>query len=427
MNNNNQQVVLPRRSRRLATIIPASHWISLGYSNEEAQSMEKLQNDMKKYIDGSDEDIELKGDPGGTLPYHDMLLPHWQKLAKALHGRTNTKVLNIFCISLPTPVLDIMLPAIQSMNLSKLSLNCTCLGTGGFMKFSSFLGYNTSLKRIVLSEYDDRIDDLSVATSLSNAIKSHPILERVSFVGCGLNNADTLRIILEGCKRLNRVFIMNAGLKSECVGIISEFISKNYPTETIMLNYNKISDNDTVLLASAIKMNTNLRQLDVRDNDITEEGEKILLKALFDPTSMDSVVDSNHMCMTYTYDISNASLISQRQRPLLETEVFKIILDDDMSIQKKIRKKVVLALSGVYGCHFDLSHFNDLPLQLMPRVLELIQEHTAMRRSRNTPIQLEKDALTRLFHTLRGWELPLLFENLIRPSRKRKRRKTRRH
>ena len=37
VNNNNQQV-LPRRSRRLATIIPASHWIGLGYSEDDAQS-----------------------------------------------------------------------------------------------------------------------------------------------------------------------------------------------------------------------------------------------------------------------------------------------------------------------------------------------------------------------------------------------------
>ena len=63
---------------------------------------------------------------------------------------------------------------------------------------------------------------------------------------------------------------------------------------------------------------------------------------------------------------------------------------------------------------FDLSHFNDLPLQLMPRVLELIQDYTFVRNRavRRVPVQLEKDALTRLFHTLRGWELPLLFGNL---------------
>jgi len=49
---------------------------------------------------------------------------------------------------------------------------------------------------------------------------------------------------------------------------------------------------------------------------------------------------------------------------------------------------------------------------MMPRVLELIQEHTEFRTVNNTPFQFEKDALARLFHTLRGWELPLLFDNL---------------
>ena len=80
---------------------------------------------------------------------------------------------------------------------------------------------------------------------------------------------------------------------------------------------------------------------------------------------------------------------------------------------------------------------NDLPLQLMPRVLELIQEHTDARAEEiAVSFRIEKlksDALSRLFHTLRGWEVPLLFEfeNQRGPSsgedgKKRKRRKTRR-
>ena len=49
--NNNNQSVIPRRSRRLATIIPASDWISIGYSEDDAPLMERLQNDIKKYCD----------------------------------------------------------------------------------------------------------------------------------------------------------------------------------------------------------------------------------------------------------------------------------------------------------------------------------------------------------------------------------------
>ena len=157
---------------------------------------------------------------------------------------------------------------------------------------------------------------------------------------------------------------------------------------------------------------------------------QILLNALFDPTSMDSIVKSNHTCMAYTFDINKPLIVAQR--PHLEIEVLGINRGD-YSIQQKIRKKVVLALCGMDGELFDLSYLNDLPLQLMPRVLELIQEHTRTRTKacRNMAGQLEKDALSRLFHTLRGWELPFLFENLPAPSvnevtGKRKRRKTRR-
>ena len=57
---NNQPV---RRSRRLATIIPASHWISLGYSQNDAQAMEELQNAMRKYCDEAGvETIKLGGE-----------------------------------------------------------------------------------------------------------------------------------------------------------------------------------------------------------------------------------------------------------------------------------------------------------------------------------------------------------------------------
>jgi len=51
-NSNGNQSVLPRRSDRLATIIPAEHWISIGYSQDDAELMEILQDDMKRYADG---------------------------------------------------------------------------------------------------------------------------------------------------------------------------------------------------------------------------------------------------------------------------------------------------------------------------------------------------------------------------------------
>ena len=106
-----------RRSRRLATIIPASYWMNIGYSEDVAQSMERLQNDMKKYCDGDmgNDNTEIKlipkdsqgDDYSSTLPHHDLMIPHWKRLTKAFHHVTTVEIWNI---CLPRPVLETILP-----------------------------------------------------------------------------------------------------------------------------------------------------------------------------------------------------------------------------------------------------------------------------------------------------------------------------
>lgn len=149
MNNNNQQLAaLPRRSIRLATLIPASYWISIGYSELDAQLMEELQNDIKKYCDGSEDDeIELMGKctvSNMPLLHHDMLLPHWKKFAKCLNGYvTSVDDLHICGIGLPKPVLDIIFPAFQLMNLNVLQLYGVG-GGDGLLRLTSFLKFGIS-------------------------------------------------------------------------------------------------------------------------------------------------------------------------------------------------------------------------------------------------------------------------------------------
>lgn len=411
------QSALPRRSRRLATIIPASHWISIGYSEDHATAMEKLQQDMKKYCDGSDEttiNIE-RSNPGVSLRHHDMMLPHWQKLFKALHGRTSLECIQISEVIMSKSVLDIMFPTIQSIDLKTLTFYDVELGNDGFLKLSSFLKENTTLKTLAVGV--DNLDDVSVATSLSNALKNHPTLDTLLCAACGLNNVDILEKILKRCTRLMALGVTMNYLGSKAIAVLADFIHSNHPTKRIQLRECELTDTGVVLFAAALKKNTHLRELDLCSNDdITDTGEKTLLNIMFDPRTMDSIVESNHTCKVYKHDINKPWVVAQR--PPIETEVLRINDGRNISIQQKIRKKVVLALCGVDGGLFDLSHLNVLPLQLMPRVLELIQQHSQSRtRAVNSmPNQLEKDALTRLFHTLRGWELPLLFENLRGPS-----------
>jgi len=411
--NNNQLAVPPRRSMQLATIIPASHWISIGYSQAQATAMEELQNDIDNYydVDGGETDITLQ-EKGSLiiideiLLHHELLLPRWDKFANGLRGRDSVTRVRLRGISLPPPVLDIVFPALQSMNsLIHLTLYRNDLGNEGYQRLSSFLEGNTRLEKLAIVQ--NVIDDLSAARVFSLAVKNHAALKQL--VLCRLNNISILGELLEGCGGIEALGIIRDGFGSEGVNLLANFIRNNKNIEELRFDGNKITDSDVeILLAAISKQSTNLKRLNLKDNDITLKGDINLLKVMFDPTSMDSIINSNHSCRVYT-DTKNRSIVAQR--PPLEQEVLNIN-EGKYTIGQKIRKKVVLALCGVDGGVFDLSHFNDLPLGVMPRVLELIQEHTTVRRNKNSPEQLEKDALSRLFHTLRGWELPILFENL---------------
>ena len=111
-----------------------------------------------------------------------------------------------------------------------------------------------------------------------------------------------------------------------------------------------------MLLVAALKKNTHLESSGLKNND-TEEGHTKLQQSVFDSTSMDSIVDSNHSCRVTTYTRPNGT-----QRPPLEKELLKIntvfSINDVRyrTVQQKIRRKVVLALCGVNGELFDLSH-----------------------------------------------------------------------
>ena len=148
---------------------------------------------------------------------------------------------------------------------------------------------------------------------------------------------------------------------------------------------------------------------------------------MFDMTSMGSLVDCNHTCILAVDRtmMHNMSLIDAEVNITNgNMTVNGSLLPTRIPIKKKIRRKVVSALCGINGVLFDLGLLNDLPFQLMPRVLELIQEHTLVRNEHVDDEQLKKEALSRVFHTLRGWELPLLFDNLHGlPTRRSKRKR----
>ena len=376
----------PRRSRRLSTIIPASHWISIGYFPMDAQVMENLMLDMNSYCEeGIDDNVKLRPRPDHfgehyAVPYNEMMLPLWKRFFKASCDSTDEDFKELY---------------IKSISM-----------------------------------------DIQVVKSLSNAIMnmSYPNrLEYVKLQQCGMSDTSLLRTFLAGCSRsrIKVIDLEDNEITSQGAIAISDYISTNpVRLQAIFLNNNNISDGDVEAFVSALRLNTRLLIIELKNNDMTEQGWQFIQKVLFDATTMNSILDCNHTCLIATNDAV------MRKLSLIQAEVTFIngnmngdelgeLLPTRLPIKKKIRNKVVLALCGVEGELYDLSLLDDLPLQLMPWVLELIQEHTRIRKMHyeDEDDQLEKDALSRLWHTLRGWHLPLLFDNLHGPPTRRCKRK----
>lgn len=104
-----------------------------------------------------------------------------ERVIKALRGRTSFTTVIIERIHLPLSVLDVMFPCLKTIpNLKKLGLNATGLGDGymsndGLQHVVSFLKQNSSLHKLRIDGYT--IDNLSVASTFSDALKYHPTLK----------------------------------------------------------------------------------------------------------------------------------------------------------------------------------------------------------------------------------------------------------
>ena len=144
------------------------------------------------------------------------------------------------------------------------------------MILSSFIKDSKRMKNFCIS--GAATFNLSAASLLSDAIMDHPSLERIGFIRCGLD-ANIIRKVLEGVTRA-RVFGLSCQkLGLESVNVIAGFIRSNQLVEILQMSNNNMSNNDASLLTSALENNTNLKRLNLKHNDITDTGEKTLLRA----------------------------------------------------------------------------------------------------------------------------------------------------
>eukprot|EP00571_Detonula_confervacea_P011998 CAMPEP_0172306308 /NCGR_PEP_ID=MMETSP1058-20130122/7406_1 /TAXON_ID=83371 /ORGANISM="Detonula confervacea, Strain CCMP 353" /LENGTH=206 /DNA_ID=CAMNT_0013018149 /DNA_START=122 /DNA_END=742 /DNA_ORIENTATION=+ len=169
---------------------------------------------------------------------------------------------------------------------------------------------------------------------------------------------------------------------------ISDFLESNPILEFLRLWRNRFVDEDANLFAKALKRNTNLKFLDLDENDLTDAGWDMLHKAEFDPTSLNSASDSNHTCHVSCHSKFNEG-------------------PDDSYHSVAVRQKKIYSLLSLRNRKWsNVQYFDDIPVELLPDMLSSIQQYSEYHCGENAPEQDDEDtnAFSIVFEVMRRWD-----------------------
>ena len=159
-----------------------------------------------------------------------------------------------------------------------------------------------------------------------------------------------------------------------------------------------------------LKSNSTLLTLDLCDSNIKAKGggrKELVKNALYDSTSLRSIIDSNHTCQLYLSDNNWGN------RETHEVEIRKMNAFENEG--KTIRYKLVLAMFTLKTIPFNPHGFHSISLELMPRLLEFVQQemgHKGFGKDiwKTTKKGKASRCLTRVYEVMSGWiTLPSLF------------------
>jgi hypothetical protein len=323
-------------------------------------------------------------------------------------------------------------------------------GSEGAAMVAGFLGKKTSLSAICISAAPLDKESSSLITKNLGKNKS---IERLSLTSNDIKLSSILcgtKKVAESLSWLTHLEITSNSLPTQSAKAMAKFFEKA-ESRLISLNLskNRISTNAASILLPAIKEHTSIQHLDLSDNRLNddvvstivdllernsnllsldlagnkslkgdvrerhvwdwrersykvipgyENGRSRIVKgALFDTTSLETVANSNHIC-----NVKSAPSDFHEDRALKINAL-------DITEGKKIRYKAVLAINEVQPDLYDPRNFASIPLELMPKLLELVQQELDFQRDSTIRLVPKKSSLNCIYEVVTTWNTPLLF------------------
>eukprot|EP00984_Skeletonema_dohrnii_P001808 scaffold594_cov71-Skeletonema_dohrnii-CCMP3373.AAC.6 len=275
----------------------------------------------------------------------------------------------------------------------------------------------TSLNKAV--EKNKTLTELSLASTkitLSTSIQRSLVLNDkllhidLSKNSLGANGAKYIAKHLKKNPPLSILSLRRCSLPNKSAEGLCNALKRNTNLAHLDLNYNNFNDRSVPFFADALRNNSTLLSFHMSGNNIkVKSGRKDLIQlALCDPTSLQSIAESNHTCLVTLNSGKNGNFHTNEDK-------FRSInaLENE---GQKIRYKVIAALFTLKTIEFNPREFQHIPLELMPRLLELVQLEMGYgkygRGVWKAPVRAKgsNPRLARVYEVIRGWSMmPSLF------------------
>jgi len=429
LENNVKDLTLRRENQEWtysADDVPMSYWLSNGYGEIYARNMRVFLQSMKKQTHRLRRGNAIEcinfvfgtGEVDDFLHHDDVLLPHWEEFVAAFaqyqkfahHEDHAIEQFIIHKVELGPEVLDILAPVMKSSNVRDFALSDNDLESDVISFVADIVESNPKLQALFLNSNPiENMDDLRyICNSIRSKVGSH--FHSLSLEACvDGNEPDILCPILDACNDLECLDLGRNGIGSQGMTLIEDFLASNYTIKQMDLQGNILSDDDAALLANALQYNTNLVELYLEDNNITEIGRNTLLGALFNVSSLNLCAGSNHTCEVKGLDPDISAINKGNSASIRAMKTFTILSATDQGL-------------------FNMDCFDGVPVAMMPKMLSLAQQFTEDipelseafleqtgvtvapgNTNQNRLIPRKNRAITCVFELLRGWVVPSLF------------------
>jgi len=214
----------------------------------------------------------------------------WEELGRDISNNTHLEALRLYDGALNVHKMSFLFRGLtRSSSINHLRLLNNGLSVAGMRSMVPFLQNSNKLTSLYLEDNNIQSEGFNV---LFRALRDSSI----ELLSCITNGIESIEIDSDRIPRnLKALDLDDNRINADgCRGLVRLLQGGDSALKYIWLNDNRIDDEGVAILVDALKSNTSLKELILKGNDISMEGERLLLKLVNDVSSIRATLQSNH-------------------------------------------------------------------------------------------------------------------------------------